>query len=324
VGNVLERVRAVPGVEAASLSTIPLFSDTDLYAPMRIHSAPGNEGIFARFLAVSIGYPETVGMTLIEGRTLQESDQRGAPVALINEAFAAKYFAGRSAIGEVIELTTREGAGRPMQIVGVLRDAKYNNVRARTVPMAFWPIHQFPGRIRAIEVRGAVADPSIIEGVRQAIQASGPDLMIRRVAPLQMQVDQTLAAEHLIERFGVAFGVVALLLAAVGLYGVLAHEVTQRTAEIGVRVALGATTGDVLWVVLRRALAIVCAGIAAGIASALLAGRFLAPFLFGLAPTDLTTIAGATGMLIAVAIVAAGLPAARAARLDPTVALRHQ
>jgi predicted permease len=324
VSNVLERVRAVPGVEAASLSTIPLFSDTDLYAPLRIHGSPGNESIFARFLAVSIGYPETVGMTLIEGRTLHDRDERGAPVALINEAFAAKYFAGRSAIGQVIELTTRAGAGRPMQIVGVLRDAKYNDVRAKTVPMAFWPIQQFPGRIRAIEVRGAIADRSMIEGIRQAIQASGPDLMIRRVTPLRMQLAQRLAAEHLIERLGVAFGTVALLLAAVGLYGVLAHEVTQRTAEIGVRIALGATIGDVLWLVLRRALPIVCAGIGAGIASAVLTSRFLAPFLFGLTPTDASTIAGATAILIAVAIVAAGLPAARAARLDPTVALRHQ
>ena len=324
VANVLERVRAVPGVEAASVSTIPLFSDTDLYAPLRIHGSPGNESSFARFLAVSIGYPQTVGMTLIEGRMLQDADQRGAPAALINEAFAAKYFPGRSAVGQMIELTTKAGAGRPMQVVGVLRDAKYNDVRATTVPMAIWPIQQFPAPIRAIEVRGAVADPSTIEGVRQAIQASGPDLMIRRVMPLQMQVAQRLAAERLIERLGVAFGAVALLLAAVGLYGVLAHEVTERTAEIGVRVALGATMGDVLWVVLRRALVIVCAGIVAGIASALLTGRFLAPFLFGLAPTDATTIAGATGMLIVVAIVAAGLPAARAARLDPTVALRHQ
>ena len=323
VSNVLARVRAVPGVEAASLSTIPLFSDTDLYAPVRIHGSPGNESIPARFLAVSIGYPETVGMTLMEGRTLEDPDERGAPVALINEAFAAKYFAGRSAIGQVIELTTRAGSGRPMQVVGVLRDAKYNDVRAKTVPMVFWPIQQFPGRIRAIEVRGAIADRSMIEGIRQAIQASGPDLMIRRVTPLRMQLAQRLAAEHLIERLGVAFGLVALLLAAVGLYGVLAHEVTQRTAEIGVRIALGATIGDVVWLVLRRALPIVCAGIAAGIATALLTSRFLAPFLFGLTPTDASTIAGATLMLIAVAIVAAGLPAGRAARLDPTVALRH-
>ena len=324
VRDVLDRVRGVPGVESASVSSISLFSDSDLYAPLRLRDAPQQtERFFARYNAISPGYTETVGMTVVEGRALSDQDTDGRLVALVNEAFARLYYPSGSAVGRTIELVTAAHAGRPVEIVGVLRNAKYNDLREQTKPMVFWNIGQFPSRLKAIEIRAPGAGPSLVEGVRRAIQASGPDLMVRRVIPLQAQIDRTLAAEHLIERLAVGFGAVALLLAAIGLYGVLAYDVSQRTMEIGIRVALGATVGNVVSLVLRRAIVLVGAGTAAGIAFALVATRYIEKFLFGLTPADTLTIGGATAVLLAVAAIAAALPAGRAARLDPTTALRQ-
>jgi predicted permease len=323
--DVHERVRQVPGVESASLSTIPLFSDTDLYAPLRIPGHPfrPDAPIDARFNSVSPGYMETLGMTLIEGRTIQEQDTGNELVAVINQTMARKYFPQGSAVGRTMEIPTAALAGRPIQIVGVVRDAKYNDVRAETKPMFFRPIQQFPGRIRAIEVRTSAPASAVIASIRQILLEVGQDLMVREVIPLTAQVDRTLAAERLIGRLCIAFGGIALLLAAIGLYGVLSYGVAQRTGEIGIRMALGATRGDVLSLVVRQSLLVVAGGAAVGFLLALAGARFIRTFLYGLTPTDAGTLFGATAVLLGAAAIAAYIPARRAAHLDPVVALRH-
>jgi ABC-type antimicrobial peptide transport system permease subunit len=151
----------------------------------------------------------------------------------------------------------------------------------------------------------------------------GQDLMVREVIPLTAQVDRTLAAERLIGRLCLAFGVIALLLAAIGLYGVLSYGVAQRTGEIGIRMALGATRSDVLSLVVRQSLVVVAGGIAVGLLLALAGARFIRTFLYGLTTTDAGTLLGATTVLLMAAAIAAYIPARRAARVDPVVALRH-
>ena len=316
-----QRVREIPGVESASLSTIPLFSDTDLYAAVRI--LPSDTRLDAHFNSVSPGYFETLGMTLLDGRTIQQSDTREPLVAVINQSMARKYFPSGSAVGQSMEMGMANMAGKPIQIVGVVRDAKYNNVRAETTPMFFRSLQQFPGRIRAIEVRTSAPSSEVVAAVRKVLLEVGQDLMVREMIPLTVQVDRTLAAERLIGRLFTAFGIIALLLAAIGLYGVLSYGVAQRTSEIGIRIALGATPGAVLSLIGRQSLVVVAGGIAAGLALAFAGTRFIASFLYGLTPTDTGTVVGATALLLSAAAIAAYLPARRASRVDPVDALRH-
>ena len=262
-------------------------------------------------------------MTLLDGRTIQPSDTREPLVAVINQSMARKYFPSGSAVGQSMEIGTANMAGKPIQIVGVVQDAKYNNVRAETKPMFFRPIQQFPGRIRAIEVRTSAPSSEVVASVRKVLLEVGQDLMVREVIPLTAQVDRRLAAERLIGRLFIAFGVIALLLAAIGLYGVLSYGVAQRTGEIGIRIALGATPGAVLSLIARQSLVVVAGGVAAGLALAFAGTRFIASFLYGLTPTDAGTIVGATAVLLSAAAIAAYIPARRAARVDPVDALRH-
>jgi predicted permease len=279
----------------------------------------------ARFNYVSAGYLETVGMTILEGRSIGEQDTETAPLAaVINQSMARKYFPQGSPLGRVMEIADPGRRGKPIQIVGVVRDARYNNLRAGTKPMFYMSIQQSPRTLRGIEVRTTESVTGISEQVRHAVLDVTPDLMIRRVATLDAQIDETIRPERMLANLCVAFGVIALLLASVGLYGVLAYSVAQRTGEIGIRMALGATRSAVLRLVLGQSAAVVVLGLVIGIALALATTRLLSTFLFGITPWDAGTMAAATAVLVLVAGVAAWLPARRATKVDPMVALRHE
>jgi ABC-type antimicrobial peptide transport system permease subunit len=215
-------------------------------------------------------------------------------------------------------------SGKPLEIVGVARDAKYNDLRKEPQPMFYVPFGQIPRTVRSVEVRSAEPMAAIAGPVRQALAEVSKDIMIRRVVSLSDQVDQSLAAEWLIMRLCTFFGALALLLACVGLYGVMAYSVTQRTGEIGIRMALGASERSILWLVLRETGGVVVAGVAVGVPLAFASTRLVSAFLFGLTATDPQTIALATLLLLAAAAVAAYLPARRAASVDPIVALRDE
>jgi predicted permease len=330
------RVLAIPGVESASFSGIMLFSPSDIGSAFSIRGQPEpvDAPRMARYNSVSPGYFETVGMRIVAGRPFTDTDDRtSAPrVAVVNERFAQAFFPG-GALGRTIVLG-RPGAGKtgsggsasasgpPVEIVGIVGDAKYNNLREDPKPLFFLPFAQMTRSLRALEVRTALPAPAIAGPVREALSGVTKDIMIRGVMTLADQVDSSLAAERLLLRLCLVFGGLALLLACVGLYGVIAYSVAQRTGEIGLRVALGATPLSVVRRVLRETMVLVTIGVAIGIPAALASSRLLQSFLFGLTPRDPATFVTCAGILLVAATLAAALPALRAARVNPNVALR--
>jgi predicted permease len=326
--EVEERMRQVPGVKSASVSGLMLFSPSDIGAPLKIHGyAPeGDEKVSARFNSVSPGYFETVGMTLVAGRGIEPTDSESASkTAVINEMMARRYFSGRSPLGAIMEITAGPPASRkPIEIVGVVRDAKYNDLRADVKPMFYISNQQLPRSLRTLEVRTTEPISAIAGPVRNALLEVTKDVMVRRVATLSAQVDRTLAGERMITTLCTLFGLLALLLASIGLYGVISYAVVQRTKEIGIRMALGASRQNVLLLIFRQSLTVVLAGIAAGVGLAFLCTRWIASYLYGLSPTDPAAMVLAAVLLALVAFLACVVPARRALKVDPIVALRYE
>jgi predicted permease len=333
--DIQRRVTAIPGIESASVSWILLFSGMDQRSALQIpgHTPPAEESaqlsfigeniVTARYNTVSPAYFATVGMTLIAGRAFDDRDGAGAPlVGIINESMERKYYGAGRAVGRTFVLAEPVGKERPVEVVGVVRDAKFDNLREETMPMYWVPIAQSPKELRGLEVRTREPLSALVGPVRGAIGGLTKDIMIRRVIPLSDQVDRTLSAERLMMRLSGFFGAMALLLACIGLYGVMAYQVAQRTGEIGIRLALGATKRRIVGLVLGETTSVIVVGILVGLLLASVTTRLLTAFLFGVGSTDPTTITVAVGLLVASATVAAYLPAHRAADVDPNVALR--
>ena len=331
--DVYERVRQIPGVQSASVSGLMLFGPSDISAPIRFrdYQPSQSEPIPIRFSSVSPGFFETVGMTIFQGRGIQDQDSENAPlVAVINESMARRYFTQANPVGGLMEIPApwkspfEASQGKPIQIVGVVRDAKYNDLRAEVKPMFYVPIQQMPRSLRSLEVRTTEPASLITGRVRSALLEVTKDLMIRRVIPLSNQVDRTLAGERMITTLCTFFSVLALLLASVGLYGVISYAVAQRTNEIGIRMALGARGRDVVLLVMRQSLMVVLAGLATGLLLAVISTRLVASFLFGLSTLDPLSIVVGTLVLAVVAALAVLVPARRATKVDPLVALRYE
>ncbi len=326
VHDIYERVRKLDGVESASMSGILIFSPSDIGAPVSIagYSPASGERVIPRYNSVTAGYFETVGMTLLDGRTFQQGEGFDTPpVAVINESMARRYFEGH-AVGRTMTINAGPNRNKPIEIVGVVRDAKYNNLRESAKPMFYVPFGQLPRSPRSIEVRTRQPLAGLTASVRQIISEASRDVMIRRVLTLSEQVDQSLAAERLMMRLSSFFGGLALLLACIGLYGVVSYAVSQRTNEIGIRMTLGATKSSVIWMVLRENMLLVASGIAFGIVISVATTRLLSTFLFGLTPTDVVTTVLAIVVLLVAALAAAYLPARRASNVDPMIALRYE
>jgi ABC-type antimicrobial peptide transport system permease subunit len=206
----------------------------------------------------------------------------------------------------------------------VLRDAKYNDLRAGVEPMIFLPLMQAPYPIMSIEVRAAGDPLGLTQAVRQTIREVSPNVVVRDMTTLAKRLDSTLVHERMLAQLSGLFGALALVLACVGLYGTMSYAVARRTNEIGIRMALGAERRQMVWMVLRDVLLLVGVGIAIGLPAALAATRLLEQYLFGLKPGDPITIAAATLLLLAVALLAGYVPARRAAHVDPMSALRYE
>jgi predicted lysophospholipase L1 biosynthesis ABC-type transport system permease subunit len=242
-----------------------------------------------------------------------------AKVVIINEAAVRKYFKGREPIGEHFGFDKPES-----EIVGVVRDAHVNSVREAALPMVFFPFPATPTFVGTIQLRAA-GDPTVIGAeVRRALQETEPRLPVDRVTTLGTLAASTLRQERLIARLTTVVGTMALALASLGLYGLMAYAVKQRTAELGLRFALGAPRPRVLWMVFRESLMLIGVGLLIGVPLVIAAARLIGPMLFNVSPSDPATMGVAMLVLVAVGALASYLPAFRASRVDPLTALRQE
>jgi predicted permease len=321
-----ERLNALPGVQSASLSWLGLFGGSDLWLPLIDADQPDSRPL-ARVDYVSSRYFDTVGMQILRGRGFHEGDREGTPrVAVVNQTLARERFGGGEALGRRLALDYRGEENAPFTVVGVVRDSKYNDLREdQPRPMMWVPLPQAPFRITSVALRVAPGtSAAVARQAQETLASANTQMMVRRVTTLSEQVRETTARERLLLGLASGFGGLALLLAAVGLYGILAYAVTRRTREIGVRLALGAQPRTVLRMVLAEAWVLVAGALVVGLPLALGGGYALRAFLFGVEPQDLVTLAGAGAVLALAATFAAYVPARRAARVDPMVALRYE
>jgi putative ABC transport system permease protein len=283
----------------------------------------------ARILMIYPKYFATMGMTMTRGRDFNEGDLRpGAPlVALANETFVRQAFGGLDAVGSSV---VPVGRSDRYEIIGVVKDCRYPDLRSATPPMLYQTFLQTrTGRGQMVlHVRAASSAAPLIPQIRDAVQSIDKDVPVFEIHSLAEEMDAVFVRERLVATLSGFFGVVALTLVCVGLYGLMSFTVARRTAEIGVRMALGAARAEVAWMIARQTLTLVLVGIAFGLPIAWLVARFassqMSALLFELTPADPLTIAAATGLLIVVAMGAGWLPARRAARIDPIVALRTE
>jgi predicted permease len=326
--DVLERVRAQPGVEQASLAYMrPLDGgwESSFVIP-GVLEPPEGDRPEARIRPVTPGYFATAGIPLLRGREFTAADEGGPGVVLVNETFVRTFLEGRDPLGYSVGKYNWWGEDRPTEyrIIGVVADVKMDGLAEQT-PWAMYPLHdQWPMSDMYLFVRAEGSPLAIVPALREAIHAVDPDVPFEDVRTLPQLRSEDLSRERF-ETFLIgAFALLAVLLACVGVFGVLSHAVSRRTAELGVRMALGARAGDVVRLVAGRGAVLVGIGVLLGLGAALGLTRLLEGLLFGVSPTEPATLAASTGILVVVALVASVLPALRASRLDPVKALRSE
>ncbi len=343
-----ERVEAIPGVRTSVLASIvPLAgSRWNSWVSVPGYVPKAGERSLVDMNTVSPRFFETFGIPIVLGRDFRAEDSpattpdppatpprpgevspheiAGPKVAIINESMAKKYFAGRNPIGQRFSNTETYKPEVSFEIVGVVKDAHYFGLREVTEPMAYKAIWRTNAGSQNLCIRTTNDPARMIEAVRREVAAIDPGVPVLRTRTMEQQVDTNVLQEKIVATLSTFFGILALLLASVGLYGVMAQSVTRRTREIGIRMALGAQRGGLLWLVLRDSLAMVVIGALIGVPAALALTKYVATFLYGIGQRDPLAMTLATAVLFGVAMFAAYLPARRASRVDPNVALRYE
>ncbi len=323
-----EAVAAVPGVNAASLAVVPVLEDDEWDSWVTIDSYKPSVGELPdphmNFLAP--GYFKTLSIPMVAGRDFTSSDNMGAPkVAIVNESFAKKYFAGGNAIGHQVGMGIDPGTKTDITIVGVARNTKYENMREEIPIEMFRPFKQLEFVTGMTAYVRTDRDPSqMFAAIRRIAHDIDPNVPLFAMITLEKQMANSLVTERLVATLSTAFGFLATLLAGIGLYGVMAYTVARRTREIGIRMAIGAGGRDVIWLVMGEVFVLVGMGIAIALPASWILTRYVRAQLYGIQPTDPFSIAIATIGIAAVAVMAGYLPARRATRVDPILALRYE
>jgi predicted permease len=324
--DLLTRVEAQPGVERASLVRFSQLGFS--YAQFQVFAegsvaGPTDEGISTGFNVVGPNYFKTMETPLLRGRDFTDADRKAAPgVVVLNETLAGTLWPGQDALGKRVSVSGREGPF--LEVVGVARDGKYRSLGESPHPYVYQPVLQSYDPKMTLVVRTTGEPRSVAGAVREQMRALDANLPVAEVNTLREQLDLSLFPSRLAAWTLGGFGVLALLLAAIGIYGVVSYSVAQRTREIGVRMALGAKEKDVLALVLGEGFFVIAVGLGVGLLLAFAATRVIAGFLYGVGATDPLTFAGVPLLLGFIALVASYIPARRATKVDPLVALRYE
>jgi len=324
----LENIRALPGVQSAAYARAPVLAGGAWGDGMLVegHVAKQGENTHAMVNFVSPGYFQTMGVPLLEGREFDKRDVSDMQaVCIVNRTFAEQYFPGRSAIGRHVGTTILRGGKLDLEIVGVAENALYNGPREGSRRQVFFAEPQeryLTGE--TFYVRTTLDSGQMFNAIRNAVKTLDPSVAAWEMRTLESQFDQLLLIERLIAMLSAGFGGLATVLAAIGLYGVMAFVVARRTKEIGVRMALGAARGSVVWMVMKEVLLLLGIGLAVGVPSAIALGRLVSSQLYGIEANDPRVATAAVLLLGAIAAFAGVIPGRRASRIDPLVALRYE
>lgn len=320
--RLLQGLATVPGAQAVSMAEVSILTDNSSGSNVTPEGNAGDQNVNQNYVGPS--FFSTMGAALLSGREFNLGDtSTSQKVAIINETAAQKLFPGRNPLGSRFAFGAGDDIRPDIEVVGIVKDNKHANVRDETRSFIYLPYSQNEtlGQF-SFYVRTKLDADTMAAALRRVVSAEDPNLPIYELKTMETVIGQNLVGERMVTILSLSFGALAALLAGVGLYGVLASWVVQRTREIGIRVALGAEPGAIRWMVLGQGVRMAVVGIAVGIAGGILGARLLESMLFGIRPADPITYAGATALLILIALLACYLPARRATRVDPMIALR--
>jgi predicted permease len=326
--RLVDRIGRIPGVQSATFSIYSPLDRNFGFTEPNIEGAQPRSGKELSPVGLNVVGPKyftTLQTPVMAGRDLRSSDRSGAPrVAIVNQTMARNYFGDANPLGRHLSVPGWVGDASWLEIVGIVKDAKSHDLREQIPPMIYLPLFQEPEGGITFEVRTAV-DPRAAEtAALRAIKAVDGRLPVSSIETLREEVDDSLVQERLVASLSTLFGALALILATVGLYGLMTYAVNRRTGEIGIRVALGARRGQIAGMVLKETLLLVVIGLAIGVPAALAASRLIRSELYGLNADDPATVVVAGLLMACIAALAGYLPARRASRVDPMIALRHE
>ena len=323
-----ERLKGMPGVTSAALAVMPILDDNEWDSSVTVEGYTAKQGEYVgpHMQFASPGYFETLGIPILLGRDFDARDIYGSPkVGIINERFMNKYFGGQNPIGRRVGMGGNPGTKLDIEIIGVAKDTKYENLRVEVPYELYRPYRQMDFTLGMTAYVRTRSDPAnLFGGIRQTVREVDAGVPVFALRTLEQQVDKSLVRERMLASLSTIFGSLATVLAAIGLYGVMAYVVARRTREIGIRMALGAGAPKVVWLVMREVLLLAVIGVAIGAPAAYAVTRLVGTQLFGIQPTDALTMAAAAIGIGSVAALSGYLPARRATRIDPMRALRWE